>query len=87
MTDIKMGKKRKMGDITKKIYATCTSPIMHLICPPKILHKHAFFSVSLGTAVIPRRNKKQRVMQNRGGGGQIRCIVGDVQVQQQSKKH
>ena len=87
MTDIKMGKKRKMGDITKKIYATCTSPIMHLICSPKILHKHAFFSVSLGTAVIPRRNKKQRVMQNRGGGGQIRCIVGDVQVQQQSKKH
>ena len=87
MTDIKMGKKRKMGDITKKIYATCTSPIMHLICPPKILHKHAFFSVSLGTAVIPRRNEKQRVMQNRGGGGQIRCIVGDVQVQQQSKKH
>ena len=69
MTDIKMGKKRKMGDITKKIYATCTSPIMHLICPPKILHKHAFFSVSLGTAVIPRRNEKQRVMQNRGGGG------------------
>ena len=86
MTGIKMGKKkRKMGDITKKIYATCTSPIMHLICPPKILHKHALFSISLGTAVIPRRNEKQRVMQNLGG--QIRCIMGDVQVQQQSKKH
>ena len=83
MTGIKMGKKRKMGDITKKIYATCTSPIMHLICPPKILHKHALFSISLGTAVIPRRNEKQRVMQNLGG--QIRCIMGDVQVQQQSK--
>ena len=68
MTGIKMGKKRKMGDITKKIYATCTSPIMHLICPPKILHKHALFSNSLGTAVIiPRRNEKQRVMQNLGG--------------------
>ena len=76
MTDIKMGKKRKMGDITKKIYATCTSPIMHLICPPKILHKHAFFSVSLGTAVIPRRNKKQRVMQNRGGGGANKVHCG-----------
>ena len=87
MTGIKMGKKRKMGDITKKIYATCTSPIMHLICPPKILHKHALFSISLGTAVIPRRNEKQRVMQNLGGRGQIRCIMGDVQVQQQSKKH
>ena len=86
MTGIKMGKKeRKMGDITKKIYATCTSPTMHLICPPsQILDKHALFTVSLGTAVIPRRNEKQRVMQNRGGG-QIRCIVGDVQVQQQSK--
>ena len=85
MTGIKMGKKeRKMGDITKKIYATCTSPTMYLICPPKILDKHALFTVSLGTAVIPRRNEKQRVMQNRGGG-QIRCIVGDVQVQQQSK--
>ena len=86
MTGIKMGKKeRKMEDITKKIYATCTSPTMHLICPPKILDKHALFTVSLGTAVIPRRNEKQRVMQNRGG--QIRCIVGDVQVQvqQQSK--
>ena len=83
MTGIKMGKKeRKMEDITKKIYATCTSPTMHLICPPKILDKHALFTVSLGTAVIPRRNEKQRVMQNRG---QIRCIVGDVQVQQQSK--
>ena len=83
MTGIKMGKKeRKMGDITKKIYATCTSPTMHLICPPKILDKHALFTVSLGTAVIPRRNEKQRVMQNRG---QIRCIMGDVQVQQQSK--
>ena len=83
MTGIKMGKKeRKMGDITKKIYATCTSPTMHLICPPKILDKHALFTVSLGTAVIPRRNEKQKVMQNRG---QIRCIMGDVQVQQQSK--
>ena len=36
------------------------------------------FSISLGTAVIPRRNKKQRFKQN--FGGQIRCIMGDVQV-------
>jgi len=89
MTGIKMAKKeRKMGDMTEKIYATCTSLIMHLNCPPKILYKHALFSVSLGTAVIPRRNEKQRVMQNlKGGRGQIRCIMGDVQAQQQSKKH
>ena len=76
MTGIKMGKKeRKMGDITKKIYATCTSPTMHLICPPppQILDKHALFTVSLGTAVIPRRNEKQRVMQNRGGANKVHC--------------
>ena len=30
------------------------------------------------TAVIPRRNKKTKVMQN--FGGQIRCTMGDVQV-------
>ena len=73
MTGIKMGKKeRKMEDITKKIYATCTSPTMHLICPPKILDKHALFTVSLGTAVIPRRNEKQRVMQNRGAN-KVHC--------------
>ena len=36
------------------------------------------FSISLGMAVIPRRNKKTKVMQN--FGGQIRCIMGDVQV-------
>ena len=75
MTGIKMGKKRKMGNITKKIYATCTSPIMHLICPLKILHKHALFSVSLGTAVIPRRNEKQRVKQNRGAN-KVHCGRG-----------
>ena len=28
----------------------------------------ALFSVSLGMAVIPRRNEKQRVVQNLGGG-------------------
>ena len=48
---------------------------------PKILHKHC--PISLGTAVIPKRNKKQRLCKIFGGGGgrgQIRCIMGDVQV-------
>ena len=40
-------------------YATCTSPIMHLICPPKFAQ--ALFSISLGMAVISRRNEKQRL--------------------------
>ena len=40
----------------------------------------ALFSISLGTAVIPRGNemKKKKVIQN--FGGQIRCFMGDVQV-------
>ena len=46
-------------------YATCTSPIMHLICPQNFAS--ALFSVSLGTAVIPRRNEKQRLCKIFGG--------------------
>ena len=50
---------------------------------PKILHKHC--PISLGTAVIPKRNKKQRLCKifflgGGGGRGQIRYIMGDVQV-------
>ena len=36
---------------------------MHLICPPNFAL--ALFSISLGTTVIPRRNKKQRLCQPR----------------------
>ena len=32
---------------------------MHLICPQNFVQ--AFFSISFGTAVIPRRNEKQRL--------------------------
>ena len=38
----------------------------------------ALFLISVGTAVIPRRNENQKIMQN--FGGQTRCIMGDVQV-------
>ena len=41
-------------------YATSTLPKMHLIPPPlkkKILYKHCFPTISLGTTVIPRRNE------------------------------
>ena len=69
------------------LYATRMSPIMHLICPlplpppPLPTQKkitYALFSISLGTAVIPRRNEKQRLCKN--FGGQIRCIIADAQV-------
>ena len=46
--------------------ATCTYPIMHLICPPKFYISIVLFS--LGTAVIPRRNEKQRFCNFWGGG-------------------
>ena len=42
----------------------------------------ALFSISLGTAVISRRNEKQMVMQN--FGGQIRYIIGDKQKSEMS---
>ena len=35
--------------------------------------------ISLGMAVIPRRNEKTKVMQM-FGGRQIRCIMGNVKV-------
>ena len=58
-------------------YATSTLPIMHLVCPQNFAYK-ALFSISLGTAVIPRRNEKQRLCKI--WGGQIRCIMGNVEV-------
>ena len=48
---------------TTPIYATCTSPIMYLICPSK-----------LNIMVM------QNLRRGGGGGGQIRCIMWDLQV-------
>ena len=58
------------------LFVTCTSPKMHIICPPKFC-----ISIVLNfcwDGVIPRRNENQKIMQN--FGGQTRCIMGDVQV-------
>ena len=41
---------------------------MRLICPP-VNFAGALFPLSLGTAVIPRRNEKQRFCKIWGGGG------------------
>lgn len=38
-----------------------TPPIIHLVCPPKFFIDIVFYFSSLGTTVIPRINKKQRL--------------------------
>ena len=38
-----------------------TPPIIHLVCPPKFCIDIVFYFSSLGTTVIPRINKKQRL--------------------------
>ena len=58
-----------------KSYATCTSPIMHLFCPPKFCITFAFHVYWI--LQPPQEKLKTMLMQN--FGGQIRCIMGDVQ--------
>ena len=70
-------------------YATCTSPIMHLIFSPKLCITRSpwapgqkswhnlCFSFLLGITAVPREIKTM-LMQN--FAGQIRCIMGYVQV-------
>ena len=36
-------------------FAICTSPVIHLVCPPKHF-VHALSSISLGTTITLRRN-------------------------------
>ena len=53
-------------------------PIIYLICPPKFCISIVFkFSWD---GCNTQEKWKTKVMKNWGGGGQIRCIVGDVQV-------
>ena len=58
-------------------YATCTSPLMHLICPPKFCQP--LFFISAGYYSCPKRNWKQCLCKLLGWG-QMRCIMEDVQV-------
>ena len=57
------------------------SPIIHLVCPPKILHNLCFLFL-LGITVVPREIKDNAYVKfgGGGGGGQTRCIIGDVQM-------
>ena len=57
-------------------FATCTSPRIHLVCPPKFcISIVANFSWDLCNT---QEKWKTKVMQN--FGGQTRCIMGDVQM-------
>ena len=63
---------------TTPIYATCTSPIMHLIWPPKFCISIIFNFSWDGCNIQKKWKTAWTVLQN--FGGQIRCIMEDVQV-------
>ena len=75
-TDMKSRQMKKKNDAN--IYATCTSPIMHLICSPKFCISIIFNLSWDGCNIQEKWKTTWKVMQN--FGGQIRCIMGDVQV-------
>ena len=60
----------------RKQFATRTSPIIHLVCPPTFC---ITFDFHFSWVLQPSQEKlKTMLMQN--FGGQIRCILGDVHV-------
>ena len=56
------------------LHATCTSPIMHLICPPKFCISIVFNSS--WTAKIPRRNENKGYADFWGGRGANKVNYG-----------
>ena len=70
---------------SSNLYATCVSPIMHLICPPQILH-NLCSSFLLGITAVPREIENNSCAFFLGGEG-MRCIMGDVQVAYTSSLH
>ena len=66
---------RRGEEKNKALYATCTSLMMHLICPPKFCTSIVFNFPWDGCNT--QEKWKTKVMQN--FGGQIRCFMGDVQ--------
>ena len=61
-----------------KMVCTPLAPIKHIICPAKF---YITFVFHFSWVLQPSEEKlKTTLMQNQGGGGQIRCIMGDVQV-------
>ena len=60
----------------KKQFANCTSPIIHLVCPPQFC---ITFVLHFSWVLQPSQKKlKTMLMQN--FGGQIKGILGDVRV-------
>ena len=74
MQSAKSGRSAKRGE--KKKYATCTSPIKHLICPPKFCITFVFHF----SRVLQPSQGKLKTMLTQNFGRQIRCIMGDGQV-------
>ena len=58
-------------------FATCTSPIMHLIYSAKF-GMSVVFNSSWNSCINTQEKRKTKTMQS--FGGKIRCIIGDVQV-------
>ena len=72
----------ELGDY---LFAICTSPIIHLFSPPKLSITFFFFHFSL---VLQLSQEKLNTVQNFGrgeGGGQTRCIMGDVEMENYDK--
>ena len=79
-TDTKSGPMKKR---TRPIYATCTSPMMRLLCLPKFCIRIIFNFSWDGRNIQEKWKTTWKVMKNLGGwggGGHIRCFMGDVQV-------
>ena len=64
-------------NLTKKFaISTCTSPIIHLICPSKFCTSFVFHF----SWVLQPSQEEFKAMRMQHFGGQMRCIMGDVQV-------
>ena len=64
-------KSRQMKKRTTPIYATCTSPIMHLICPPKFCISIIFNFSWDGCNIQEKWKTTWKVMQNFGGANKV----------------
>ena len=79
MVAVLLSWKTIMSNVTScenALFAIYTSPIIHLVCSPKICIT-LFFLFLLGITVVPRKIKDNAYAKF---GGQTRCIMGDVKI-------
>ena len=59
-----------------RLFAMCASPMIQLVCLPKVLYKTLFFNLFLGVTVLLSQEKME-TMQNcaKFFGGQTWCIM------------